>query len=165
MGRFWGPSSTRFVGFTIHPLHAPIQTRSSHGEHPLTPCLQSFAMTKICFQSLPMPQFTTLQKRVFPLYFKLQTGLLAVVVVTHPPMSLVSLINCWWDYVPLGIALGVSALNLVIYGPRTQEVMIERIHQGEINQFLCLPRAMAKFDCKEASDQSPNEILQSVHRS
>ena len=89
-------------------------------------------MTKVCFQALPMPQFTTLQKRVFPLYFKLQTGLIVLVAVTHPPMSLVSLINCWWDYVPIGVALGVSALNLVVYGPRTQEVMIERIHQGEI---------------------------------
>ena len=95
-------------------------------------------MTKVCFQALPMPQFTTLQKRVFPLYFKLQTGLIVLVAVTHPPMSLVSLINCWWDYVPIGVALGVSALNLVVYGPRTQEVMIERIHQGEIypNFFL-----------------------------
>ena len=83
-----------------------------------------------------MPQFTTLQKRVFPLYFKLQSGLIALVAVTHPPMSLVSLIDCWWDYVPITVAFGVSALNLVVYGPRTQEVMIERIHQGEINPDL-----------------------------
>lgn len=88
-------------------------------------------MTKVCFQVLPMPQFTTLQKKIFPLYFKLQTGLVALVVVTHPPMSLASLINGWWDYVPLAVALGVSTLNLVVYGPRTQEVMIERIHQGK----------------------------------
>ena len=60
---------------------------------------------------------------------------MTVVAVTHPPMSLVSLLNCWWDYVPIGIALGFSALNLLVWGPRTQEVMIDRIHQGEMKLY------------------------------
>ena len=87
-------------------------------------------MTKICFQALPMAQFTTLQKRVFPVYFQLQVGLVALTAVTHPPMSVVSLIDWWGDYVPLAVALGISTLNMLVYGPKTQEVMIERIHQG-----------------------------------
>ena len=87
-------------------------------------------MTKICFHALPMPQFTTLQKRVFPAYFKIQVGLAALTVVTHPPMSVVSLLHWWGDYVPLAVAFGISALNMLVYGPRTQAVMIERIHQG-----------------------------------
>ena len=91
-------------------------------------------MTKVCFQALPMPQFTTLQKRVFPIYFRLQVGLVALTAATHPPMSLISLVDCWQDYVPLAVALGVSTLNVLVYGPKTQEVMVERIHQGE--QFL-----------------------------
>lgn len=88
-------------------------------------------MTKICFRALPMPQFTNLQKRVFPAYFKIQVGLVALTVVTHPPMSVVSLLHWWGDYVPLTVALGISALNMLVYGPKTQEVMVERIHQGE----------------------------------
>lgn len=90
-------------------------------------------MTKVCFQALPMAQFTTLQKRVFPIYFRFQTGLIALTAVTHPPGSLVSLCSWWGDYVPLAVALGISSLNMMVYGPKTQEVMIERIHQGKQN--------------------------------
>ena len=88
-------------------------------------------MTKVCFQALPMAQFTALQRKVFPLYFKLQVGLLTVVALTYPPMSLVSLSRCWQDYALLAIALGVSTLNLRVYGPRTEAIMIERSHQGK----------------------------------
>lgn len=78
-----------------------------------------------------MAQFTTLQKRVFPVYFRLQLGLVALTALTHPPMSLVSMVHWWGDYVPLTLAFGTSALNMLKYGPRTQEVMVERAHQGE----------------------------------
>lgn len=119
-------------------------------------------MTKVCFQALPMPQFTTLQKRVFPLYFKLQTGLTVLVAVTHPPMSLVSLMNCWWDYVPLVVGLGVSALNLVFWGPRTQEVMIERIHQGERYNLISSSTMSSggRLDCKDIQTRT----LKKLHR-
>ena len=88
-------------------------------------------MTKVCFQALPMAQFTTLQKKVFPLYFKIQVGLLAAVAFTHPPMSLLSLSNRGRDIAPLAVALGVSTLNLIVYGPRTEKIMVERSHQGK----------------------------------
>ena len=88
-------------------------------------------MTKVCFQALNMAQFTTLQKKVFPLYFKLQVGLLAAVILTHPRMSLVSLSRRWQDLAPLGIASAVSLLNLRVYGPGTERMMVERSHQGE----------------------------------
>lgn len=88
-------------------------------------------MTGISFQALPMAQFTTLQKKVFPAYFRLQVGLVVLTALTHPPRSLVSLRGSWGDYIPIAIALGTSALNLLVYGPRTQDVMVERIHQGE----------------------------------
>ena len=98
---------------------------------------QSFVMTKVCFQALPMAQFTTLQKKVFPLYFKLQVGLLSAVILTHPRMSLVSLSGRWQDFVPLGTALAVSVLNLTVYGPRSEAVMVERSHQGK-----CTPQRL-----------------------
>ena len=88
-------------------------------------------MTKVCFQVLPMAQFRTLQKKVFPLYFKIQVGLLTAVAFTHPPMSLVSLGERRQDLAHLAIALGVSTLNLWVYGPRTEKLMTEVNHQGE----------------------------------
>ena len=87
-------------------------------------------MTKVCFQALPMAQFTTLQKKVFPLYFKIQVGLLAAVAFTYPPASLLSLTKCRRDIAPLAIALAVSTLNLIVYGPLTEKIMVERSHQG-----------------------------------
>ena len=79
-----------------------------------------------------MPQFTTLQKKVFPLYFQLQVGLTGIVILTHPPSGLPSLIRShWWEYVPLAVAFGVSVANLYVYGPRTERLMVQRIHQGE----------------------------------
>ena len=92
---------------------------------------QSFVMTKVCFQALPMAQFRTLQKKVFPLYFKIQVGLLTAVAFTHPPMSLVSLSERPQDLAHLAIALGVSVLNIWVYGPRTEKMMTEWTHQGQ----------------------------------
>ncbi|KAI9676072.1 MAG: hypothetical protein M1817_000815 [Caeruleum heppii] len=90
---------------------------------------QSFVMTKICYLALPMPQFTTLQKRVFPVYFRMQVLLIALVAVTHPPGSLISLVRRWYDAVPLAFTMGMAVLNLITFGPRTQQAMIDRIHQ------------------------------------
>lgn len=89
-------------------------------------------MTKLCFQHLPMPQFTTLQKRVFPVYFSLQFGLVLLTTATYPPRSLVSLAQgqSWGDCVALGLNAAMAGLNMFVYGPRTQKVMVEKIHQG-----------------------------------
>ncbi|OTA89068.1 hypothetical protein M434DRAFT_23514 [Hypoxylon sp. CO27-5] len=67
-----------------------------------TELYQSFVVTKICYQALPRSAFNTLQKRVFPIYFRSQALLLL---------------------------LTASLLNLTIYGPRTRQIMIDRIHQ------------------------------------
>ena len=78
-----------------------------------------------------MSAFTTLQKRVFPAYFRLQSLLLLSTAITHPSYGPVSLATSVWDLVPLGISGAMAALNLMTWGPRTQEAMVERIHQGE----------------------------------
>ena len=36
------------------------------------------------------------------------------------------------DWIPFVVASVTAVLNLVVYGPRTQELMIERVHQGTI---------------------------------
>ena len=90
---------------------------------------QSFVMTKLAFQSLPRSAFTSLQKRVFPVYFRGQSLLLAVVALTLPPSGPVSLFNLS-NSITFAVAGGTALLNLLVYGPRTQQLMIERIHQG-----------------------------------
>ena len=95
-------------------------------------------MTKVCFQALPMAQFTTLQKKVFPLYFKIQVGLLAAVAFSHPPMSLLSPIDRRRDIAPLALALGISTLNLIVYGPRIEKITVERSHQGKDEKRISL---------------------------
>ncbi|KAH8807452.1 hypothetical protein F5884DRAFT_789278 [Xylogone sp. PMI_703] len=94
-----------------------------------TQVYQTFIVTKLCYLYLPRPQFTTLQKRVFPVYFGLELALVVATAVTYPSGSLVALRNNTLDSALLGITLGMSALNFLIYGPRTTEAMIQRSHQ------------------------------------
>ncbi|KAE8440914.1 hypothetical protein EG329_006335 [Mollisiaceae sp. DMI_Dod_QoI] len=94
-----------------------------------TELYQSFVMTKLCYIHLPRPQFTTLQKRVFPVYFNIQTGLVVATALTYPPGSVLSLATNIPDAVLLGVIFGLSLLNKFVYGPRTSQVMVERAHQ------------------------------------
>ena len=93
---------------------------------------QSFVMTKVCYNALPMSAFTTLQKRVFPVYFRIQSFLLLSTALTLPPYGPVSLVTSLGDVIPLGIGGAMAALNLFVWGPRTLEAMVERIHQGRL---------------------------------
>lgn len=101
-------------------------------------------MTSICYQALPMSAFTTLQKRVFPAYFRIQNLLFLLTALTYPPYGPYSLVkNSTGDTVTLIFAGAMALLNLTMYGPRTQEAMIGRIHQGQ-RSFL----ASMKFSCR-----------------
>lgn len=88
-------------------------------------------MTKLCFRHLPRPQFTNLNKHVFPIYFSLQLGLVLLTVATYPPQSFLSLVRQghWNEYVPLALNVIMAALNAGVYGPRTLKLMVERTHQ------------------------------------
>lgn len=98
----------------------------------LTVFKKSFVMTKICFKALPISAFTTLQKRVFPAYFQIQNILILLTAVTYPPYGPYSLVrNSTGDAITLVFAGAMALLNLTVYGPRTQEAMIARIHQGQ----------------------------------
>lgn len=95
-----------------------------------TTLYQSFIVTKVCYQALPMSSFTTLQKRIFPIYFRTQTALLILTALTLPPYGPVSLVKKKRDWIPLAFATSTAMLNLIVYGPRTQTTMIDRIHQS-----------------------------------
>lgn len=112
-------------------------------EAPLTCDTKSFVMTKVCYNALPMSAFTTLQKRVFPVYFRGQTLLLLLTALTHPPYGPVSLVASLWDLSPLAFGGAMAAWNFMVWGPRAQTAMIERIHQGRL--FLC-PRSLLVAD-------------------
>lgn len=88
-------------------------------------------MTKLCYKALPMSAFTTLQKRVFPVYFRIQSLLVVLTAVTLPPYGPYSLFARPGDMITLGFAGAMAALNLAVYGQRTQAAMIDRIHQGK----------------------------------
>lgn len=104
-----------------------------------TELYQSFVMTKVCYNALPMSAFTTLQKRVFPVYFRGQTLLLVLTALTHPPYGPVSLAATLWDLIPLAFGGAMAALNLMVWGPRAQTAMTERIHQSRPS--LCPERS------------------------
>ncbi|KAH7115875.1 hypothetical protein B0J11DRAFT_538681 [Dendryphion nanum] len=94
-----------------------------------TELYQSFVMTKVCYQALPRSAFTTLQKKIFPIYFQSQSLLLVFTAISLPPHGPFSLFTNKTDWIPLLIAGVTAGLNLVTYGPRTRKLMIERIHQ------------------------------------
>jgi hypothetical protein len=87
-------------------------------------------MTKISYQALPRSAFTTLQKRVFPVYFRVQSLGLLFVALTAPPYGPVSLLQARTEWISLVVAGLTAGLNLLVYGPRTNDLMIERVHQG-----------------------------------
>ncbi len=87
-------------------------------------------MTKIAYQALPRSAFTTLQKNVFPIYFRSQSLLIFLAAVTIPPRGPLSLMKEKGDWISFVIAGITAGLNLFVYGPRTQNLMIARIHQG-----------------------------------
>ncbi|RYO80107.1 hypothetical protein DL766_001549 [Monosporascus sp. MC13-8B] len=94
-----------------------------------TELYQTFVNTKVCYKALPRTAFTTLQKRVFPVYFCGQTLLLLLTAVTVPANGPFSLIANKANWIPFAIAGATALLNLIAYGPRTQRIMVERIHQ------------------------------------
>ena len=94
-----------------------------------TELYQSFVMTKVAYQALPRSAFTTLQKRVFPIYFQSQSILLLIVAATFPPHGPISIFQKRGDLIAFAIAGVSTGFNLIVFGPRTQALMIERVHQ------------------------------------
>lgn len=95
-----------------------------------TQLYQTFIVTKICYVSLPRSAFTTLQKRLFPIYFRSQSLLLLLTMITIPSQGPITLVTNKAAWIPFAFAGATAALNLLVYGPRTRQIMIERIHQG-----------------------------------
>jgi hypothetical protein len=82
-----------------------------------TTLYQTFVVTKVGYQALPISAFTTLQKRLFPIYFRSQSLLLLCTALTIQKKA---------DWIPLAFASAMAGLNLIV---RVERAMIERIHQ------------------------------------
>lgn len=116
-----------------------------------TQLYQSFVVTKVAHQALPRPSFISLQKRVFPIYFRTQSLLLVLAVVTSPPYGPLSLLQRKQDIGAFAVASFIALLNLFIFGPRTNQLMTNRAHQGmcqgKVN-WLLLTENQATRDAK-----------------
>ena len=96
-----------------------------------TQLYQSFVMVKIAHQALPYDAFTTLQKRVFPVYFRSQTLLVLLTAATFPTYGPVSLVKEKGDWIPFVVA-GVTAMwNVMYFGPKTSRIMMIKKYQGK----------------------------------
>ncbi|KAF2732604.1 hypothetical protein EJ04DRAFT_440775 [Polyplosphaeria fusca] len=94
-----------------------------------TELYQTFVVTTVAHQTLPRSAFTTLQKRLFPTYFRAQALLLIVTAATLPPYGPLSLVKKKKTWIPFAVATLTAGLNLLVYGPRTSAIMVQRIHQ------------------------------------
>lgn len=92
---------------------------------------QSFIVTKIAYDALPRTAFTSLQKKLFPVYFGTQAVLLLATLATAPPRGLFSITQKKGTWIPLLLAVVPTGLNYFVFGPRTRQLMIDRIHQGK----------------------------------
>ena len=85
---------------------------------------QTFVMTKVSHQALPRSAFT--------IYFCTQTVLLALTMATIPPAGPFTLVADKTAWISFSVAALTAVLNLLVFGPKTRQVMIERIHQGKL---------------------------------
>ena len=96
------------------------------------------------FRTIPRPQFSAVQSKLFPIYFSLQTAAPVVLAITHPGnrglLSLDGLLdpaNRWTALAPIATMFASSLLNLVVLLPATTKVMAKRRQQGELPPSLC----------------------------
>ncbi|KAI1818251.1 hypothetical protein GGS20DRAFT_581669 [Poronia punctata] len=99
---------------------------------------QTFVVVRVSYRALPRGPFATLQRRLFPIYFRSQFLLLLLTAVTITPQGPLTLIANKAAWIPFAVAGVTAALNLLIYGPQTRQLMAERIHQSASGSpFLC----------------------------
>jgi hypothetical protein len=102
---------------------------------------QTFIGGSVAFRTLERPQFATLQKGLFPIYFSLQTFLPAVTALTFPSTrigssglrDLLAEENRFVALVPLSITLLSGLTNIIYFSPLVSETMDQRYRQETID--------------------------------
>ncbi|KAJ5222074.1 uncharacterized protein N7469_010961 [Penicillium citrinum] len=120
-----------------------------------TELFQTFVNTKLCFKYLPMREFLVLQKRVFPIYFASQVGLVVLTAATHPPYSIFSLVADTSSTVSLAVVLVTGLLNWAVYGPRTTTASFVR---RAVHAISSAPWVLSANDGVEAHDKQENGV-------
>lgn len=157
------PPEVRFPTSPANPT--PSLTRStSYGTLLGSTLFQSFISGVVAFRVLPRPQFSTLQKHTFPVYFTLQSALPVALLLTYPsgtPRLLPAVLSSTvvqrsaTDRLAaalLGTMFVTAVANLVYVGPKTTEIMRLRKHQET-------------RDGKAAYDEGPHsEEMQQLNR-
>lgn len=100
--------------------------------------MKSFIGGTVAYRALERPQFSKLQQKIFPVYFSMQTALPVVLALTYPgdrttASSLSGALaegNRWDVLVPILTMFATGFANLVIVGPATTKIMLERKQQG-----------------------------------
>ncbi|KAF2823161.1 hypothetical protein CC86DRAFT_300063 [Ophiobolus disseminans] len=128
-----------------------------------TELYQSFVMTKVAYQALPRSAFTTLQKQVFPIYFQSQSLLLLFVVATTPPHGPITLVQSKADWISMAVAGLTAGLNLMIYGPRTKDLMVERVHQVSRDMKLQLEIGSVSEEMQKLNRSFSRAHAMSIH--
>ncbi|TGJ81720.1 hypothetical protein E0Z10_g7055 [Xylaria hypoxylon] len=127
-----------------------------------TQLYQTFLVTKICYVSLPRSAFTTLQKRLFPAYFRSQSLLIILTAATIPSQGPLTLIANKAAWIPFAVAGVTAGLNWWVYGPRTRQIMIERIHQETRDG---LQKQTTDDDDDDDVVETPSPEMQRIRRS
>lgn len=94
------------------------------------------------FKTVERPVFSAVQRRLFPIYFGLQTILPAILALTFPGNTLVGVSSGisglldassrWHSLVPIATMFATGLINLVVLLPATTKVMKERYGQGTV---------------------------------
>jgi hypothetical protein len=94
----------------------------------------------VAFKTLPRPQFSIFQQKLFPIYFGIQTALPAFLALTYPASRSLGAqsgiqgtfaeSNRWSVLVPLATMLIAGFANMVFIRPATVNIMKERKLQG-----------------------------------
>lgn len=109
---------------------------------------QSFIAGLIAFKTLPYENFSSLQSKVFPIYFSLQT-LLSLFLLLSKPVDFEDISTT--ANVTLAIAFIGACSNLLILSPKTHQVMEARKRQEGI-------------DGKSCKDPDPSPEMQALNK-
>ncbi|ERT00771.1 uncharacterized protein SPSK_07924 [Sporothrix schenckii 1099-18] len=104
-----------------------------------TTFFHSFVNGIVQFKTLPRPQFSALQARLFPIYFGIQSAVPLVLAITYPGggpnhdsagiTGLLQTSNRWGFLVPIATICATGLVNLLVLLPATTKVMAERYSQ------------------------------------
>ncbi|MCJ1462471.1 hypothetical protein MMC07_001073 [Pseudocyphellaria aurata] len=102
---------------------------------------QSFIAGPVAYGALPRAQFSSLQQAIFPIYFSFQSALPVFLALTYPgikstvgstPSGIGGFLaenNRYSVLAPIVTIFAINVANLLVLGPATTRIMLERKHQ------------------------------------